>query len=277
MSGGVDVGPVRVGGGAPLVAICGPCQMETFDHTMRMAEAVRTAGFVAGVPVIFKASFDKANRTSLSGARGVGITDGLRWLRAVRARVGIPVVTDVHETWQVAAVAEAVDMLQIPALLCRQTDLLVEAGASGLPVMIKKGQFMAAEGMAGAVEKVESGGGDGGVLLCERGSSWGPGRLVVDMTGLEVLRGLGVPVVFDATHSVQRPGALGSESGGERQHVAGLARAAVAVGVDAVFLEVHNRPDAAPSDGPCMLPLVGLAGLLRGLRELDQTRREMFG
>lgn len=270
--------PIPIGYGRPLAFICGPCQMETYDHTMKMAEAVKSAGYVAGVPVIFKASFDKANRTSLSGARGVGIKDGLRWLRAVTAEVGLPVVTDVHETWQVEAVAEVVDMLQIPALLCRQTDLLVAAGASGLPVMVKKGQFMAPEAMYAAVEKVRSGSsGLVDVLLCERGSSWGPGRLVVDMTGLEVMRDMGVPVVFDATHSVQRPGALGDASGGERRHVAGLARAAVAVGVDAVFLEVHDRPSAAPSDGPCMLPLRGLAGLLRGLRELDEKRKEMFG
>jgi 2-dehydro-3-deoxyphosphooctonate aldolase (KDO 8-P synthase) len=251
--------------------------MESLEHTLAMAEAVRAAGEAAGVPVIFKSSFDKANRTSLSGPRGVGITDGLRWLRAVRERVGLPIVTDVHECWQVREVVNVVDMIQIPALLCRQTDLLISAGASGLPVMVKKGQFMAAEGMAEVVKKVEFGGGAGGVLLCERGSSWGPGRLVVDMTGLEVMRRLGVPVVFDATHSVQRPGALGLESGGERRHVAGLARAAVAVGVDAVFLEVHDDPERAPSDGPCMLPLRGLAGPLRGLRELDEKRKEMFG
>jgi 2-dehydro-3-deoxyphosphooctonate aldolase (KDO 8-P synthase) len=268
---------IPIGGGRPLAAICGPCQMETLDHTLRMAEAVADAGLRAGVPVVFKASFDKANRSSLGGTRGVGIKDGLRWLRAVGRQFGLPVVTDVHEAWQVEAVldSEAVDMLQIPALLCRQTDLLVAGGASGLPVMVKKGQFMAPEAMAGAIEKVEAGGGDGGVLLCERGSTFGYGRLVVDMTGLEVMRGFGVPVVFDATHSVQRPGLLGGASGGERRFVPGLARAAVAVGVDAVFLEVHDDPDKAPSDGPCMLPIRGLAWLLSGLRRLDEVRREV--
>jgi 2-dehydro-3-deoxyphosphooctonate aldolase (KDO 8-P synthase) len=274
---GVRIGSVVVGGGAPLAAICGPCQIESRDHTLRMAEAVRVAGLRAGVPVVFKASFEKANRSSLSGATGVGLDAGLRVLAEVRSEVGLPVITDVHETWQCSVVSDVVDALQIPALLCRQTTLLVAAGATGRPVMVKKGQFMAPEAMAGAVEKVEAGGRGGGVILCERGTSFGYGRLVVDMTGLEVMRGLGVPVVFDATHSVQRPGSLGGASGGERARVPGLARAAVAVGVDAVFLEVHDDPDRALSDGPCMLPVESLAGLLSGLRKLDETRREMFG
>lgn len=267
---------IPIGYGRPLAAICGPCQIESRAHTLMMAGAVLRAGQDTGVPVVFKASFDKANRSSVGGARGVGLVEGLDILAEVRARFGLPVVTDVHETWQVRMVAEVVDMIQIPALLCRQTDLLVAAGRTGLPVMVKKGQFMAAEAMIGAVEKVESGGGDK-VLLCERGSCWGPGRLVVDMAGLEVMRGFGVPVVFDATHSVQMPGSLGGSSGGVRARVFGLARAAVAVGVDAVFLEVHDDPDRALSDGPCMLPVQGLARMLADLRQLDEVRREVMG
>jgi 2-dehydro-3-deoxyphosphooctonate aldolase (KDO 8-P synthase) len=269
---GVRVGKVLVGGRAPLVAICGLCVIESRDHTLRMAEAVKAAGWDASVPVIFKASFDKANRTSLDGARGVGLVKGAAILDEVRRKTGLPVVTDVHDEAHVTALSGVVDMLQIPALLCRQTDLLVCAGATGLPVMVKKGQFMAPEAMAGAVEKVESGG-DGGVLLCERGTSFGYGRLVNDMRGLEIMRGFGVPVVFDATHSVQEPGGLGASSGGQRRHVPALARAAVAVGVDAVFLEVHDDPDRALSDGPCVWPVARLAGLLRQLRAIDEVVR----
>lgn len=264
----VKVGPIAVGGGAPLVAICGPCVIESREHALRMADKVISAAFTAGVPVIFKASFDKANRTSKDSPRGVGIIQGMSILADVRNRTGMPVVTDVHDQVQAVVAGEVVDMLQIPALLCRQTDLLVAAGDAGVPVMVKKGQFMAPEAMGGAIEKVGS-----DVLLCERGTSFGYGRLVNDMRGLEVMREFGVPVVFDATHSVQEPGGLGGASGGQRGHVPALARAAVAVGVDAVFIETHDDPDRALSDGPCMWPVERLAALLTSLREIDEVVR----
>ncbi len=271
MTGGGAVrvaGDVVVGDGG-LVGICGPCVIEGRDVTLRIADGVRDAAERAGLPVVFKASFDKANRTSLRGFRGIGMERGLRVLEEVRRECGMPVLTDVHEVGQVAAAAQVVDVLQVPAFLCRQTDLLVAAGATGKPVNVKKGQFVAPADMRHAVEKVREGGA-GGVMLTERGTSFGYGDLVVDMRSLPVLRGFGCPVVFDATHAVQRPSAAGDRSGGDRSMVPVLARAAAAVGVDALFVETHEDPDRALSDGPNSVPLQELARLLHQVRQLSE-------
>jgi 2-dehydro-3-deoxyphosphooctonate aldolase (KDO 8-P synthase) len=265
--------PIRDGvvvGAGQLVLLCGPCVVEGRDVTFRIAEGVRAAAESAGLPVVFKASFDKANRTSIEGFRGIGADEALRVLEQVRDLTGMPVLTDIHEVAQVEAVAQVVDVLQIPAFLCRQTDLLVAAGTTAKPVNIKKGQFMAPADMRHAVDKVRQGGGGGGVMLTERGTSFGYGDLVVDMRSLPVLRGLGCPVVFDATHAVQRPSAAGDRSGGDRAMVPVLLRAAVAVGVDAVFLETHEDPDRALSDGPNSVPLAVLPRLLEQVRLLAE-------
>ena len=268
----VTIGPVTLGDGG-LVLIAGPCQIEGRDHARRIAEAAAEAAAAAGIPLIFKASYDKANRTSLTGARGVGIGPGLEILAGIRADLGLPVLTDVHEPGQCAIAAQAVDVLQIPAFLCRQTDLLLAAGETGRAVNIKKGQFLAPWDMAPVAAKIASTG-NRRVLLTERGTSFGYNTLVNDMRALPQMRETGYPVVFDATHSVQQPGALGGASGGQRAFVAPLARAAVAMGVDAVFIETHDDPDRAPSDGPAMLPLADLAPLLRRLVALHRTLRE---
>ena len=250
--------PVRVAdceiGGEALALIAGPCVLE--DPTVAQATAARLRDIAQElvIPFIFKASFDKANRTSVTSYRGPGLERGLEILARIRESVGVPVVSDVHEPSQVAPAAQVLDMLQIPAFLCRQTDLLVAAGESGLPVNIKKGQFVAPGDMRHCLEKVRSTGNQA-VTLCERGSSFGYHNLVVDMRGIAIMRGLGVPVVFDATHSVQLPGGGGGTSSGERQFVAPLARAAIAAGADALFAEVHPDPDRALCDGPNMLPL----------------------
>ncbi|MCQ2379616.1 MAG: 3-deoxy-8-phosphooctulonate synthase [Victivallaceae bacterium] len=236
-------------GDGKLAVIAGPCMAESLDVCLRTAEFLVKLCSELGVNYVFKASYDKANRTSAGSRRGPGIQEGLGFLRAVAERFNVPVITDVHESGDVPTVAQAVDMLQIPAFLCRQTDLLVAAGRTGLPVNIKKGQFMAPEDMKGAVEKVRSAGNDK-VMLCERGTSFGYHNLVVDMRGLIAMRGLGVPVVFDATHSVQIPSGNGGCSGGRRDLVYPLAGAAAAVGIDALFCEVHPDPDNAFSDGP---------------------------
>jgi 2-dehydro-3-deoxyphosphooctonate aldolase (KDO 8-P synthase) len=264
----VDVADgVRIGDGS-LALIAGPCVLESRDLVYEVAETLQSTCARLNVPFVFKASFDKANRTSARSFRSVGFEPALEILTELRHRLGVPVVTDVHESWQVEPAAAAVDLLQIPAFLCRQTDLLVAAGASGRPVNVKKGQFMAPEDMAYAVEKVGPG---GGVLLTERGSTFGYRDLVVDFRGLEVMRRL-APVVFDATHSVQSPGGAGGRSGGNREHVAPLARAAVAVGVDALFLETHPSPDEALSDGPNMLPLTAIETLLTDCLALHRAR-----
>lgn len=248
----VSVGSVPFGDGAPLGVIAGPCAAESLGLCLEVAEAMAGACADAGAGCVFKASFDKANRTSAGSGRGPGIEEGLSMLAKVRERCGVPVITDVHEPGQAATAAEAVDALQVPAFLCRQTDLLAAAAETGLPVMVKKGQFLAAEDMAGAVGKA---GGKGGVMLCERGTFFGYRDLVVDMRSLVVMRALGAPVVFDATHSVQRPGAAGGSSGGAREMSAPLARAACAVGVDGLFLEAHPDPARAVSDRETQLPL----------------------
>jgi 2-dehydro-3-deoxyphosphooctonate aldolase (KDO 8-P synthase) len=260
----VRVGPVAVGGGRPLVLIGGPCVMEPNDLTLTIARRLVEIGAALGVHLIFKASFDKANRTSKSSYRGPGLDEGLRVFERVKAETGMPVTTDVHETHQAAPIAEVVDLLQIPAFLARQTDLLEAAAATGRPVNVKKGQFMAPWDMANVVAKVMGRGGSG-VLLTERGTTFGYGRLVNDFRAIPLMQATGAPVVFDATHSVQLPsaGAGGTVTSGEREMVPYLARAAVAAGCDALFLEVHPRPEEALSDGPNALRLDDLADLLR--------------
>lgn len=256
--------------GAPPFLIAGPCVIESEALCLRIAERLAEIGADLNMPIIFKASFDKANRTSVNSFRGHGLDEGLRVLEKVRLETGLPVLTDVHLPDQVAAVAAVVDMLQTPAFLARQTDLIMQAAASGKPVNIKKAQFMAPDDMAAVLKKAQTAATNAGVrdpqiMLCERGSSFGYNNLVVDMRGLVIMREMGCPVVFDATHSVQLPGGGGDHSLGQRQFVAPLARAAVAVGVDGLFMETHPDPDAALSDGPNMVPLDGLPDLLRQL------------
>jgi 2-dehydro-3-deoxyphosphooctonate aldolase (KDO 8-P synthase) len=260
----VTVGPVAVGRGRPLALIAGPCVMEPNDLTLVIARRLAAICERLGVPLILKASFDKANRTSKASYRGPGMREGLKVFARVKAETGLPVTTDVHETHQAAPIAEVVDLLQIPAFLARQTDLLEAAAATGRPLNVKKGQFMAPWDMANVVDKVTSVSGSG-LLLTERGTTFGYGRLVNDFRAIPQMQGTGAPVVFDATHSVQLPGAGagGTATGGERAMVPYLARAAVAAGTDALFLEVHPDPDRALSDGPNALRLDDLEGLLR--------------
>jgi 2-dehydro-3-deoxyphosphooctonate aldolase (KDO 8-P synthase) len=263
----VSVGPVRIGGGRPLVLIGGPCAIENETHALMTAERLAAIAAERGVPFIYKSSYDKANRSSLESYRGPGLREGLRILRRVRETVGVPVLSDVHDVAEVGPAAEVLDVLQIPAFLARQTDLVVAAARTGKPVNVKKPQFVAPEDMAHVVAKARSTGNEA-ILLTERGTSFGYHNLVVDMRGLLRLRELGYPVVFDATHSVQLPGARGDRSGGERQYVPALARAAVAVGVDALFMEMHEDPDRTMpdgrplSDGPNMLRIDDLPRLL---------------
>ena len=266
----VSVGPLRIGGGNPLALLAGPCAIQDETHALKTAETLVSIAADAGVPFVYKSSYDKANRSSVRSYRGPGLREGLRILRRVRESFGCPVLSDVHEPGDVPAAAEVLDLLQIPAFLCRQTDLVLACAKSGRTVNVKKGQFVAPWDMQNVVEKLRSGGCED-VLLTERGASFGYNNLVVDFRGLRVMQGLGVPVVFDATHSVQLPGGQGTSSGGERQYVEPLARAAVAFGVDAVFMEVHEDPDHAPSDGPTMLPLARLPRLLRELRAIERT------
>jgi 2-dehydro-3-deoxyphosphooctonate aldolase (KDO 8-P synthase) len=240
------------GDGQPLLVLAGPCVVEEPDFMVRMARTVKEITDRHGANLVFKSSFDKANRSSGATARGPGLENGLAVLAAVKEQVGVPIVTDIHESWQAAPTAEVADVLQIPAFLSRQTDLLNAAGATGLPVNVKKGQFLSPPEMANAVKKLEAAGSDR-ILLTERGTTFGYNDLVVDFRGLPQLRALGYPVVFDATHSVQQPGGLGSASGGQREYVPHLARAAAAVGIDGLFVEVHEDPDSAPSDGPNMV------------------------
>ncbi|MBI5506581.1 MAG: 3-deoxy-8-phosphooctulonate synthase [Deltaproteobacteria bacterium] len=254
---------VRAGGGA-LFLIAGPCVIESRDSVMRHGEKLARISDAVGIPIIFKASWDKANRTSHTSFRGLGLDQGLALLAEVRAASGLPVLTDVHETVQVAPTAEVADVLQIPSLLCRQTDLVQAAAASGKPVNIKKGQFLAPRDMHHVLAKAREAGG-AKVLLTERGTTFGYGSLVNDFRSLPIMRELGAPVVFDATHSVQLPGGAGDKSAGERHFIAPLARAAVAVGIDGLFMEVHENPEVALSDGPNSLPLSELPALLERL------------
>ena len=264
----VRVRDVEIGNDLPFVLIAGPCQIESEAHAFEMADALRTIAHAAGVGLIYKSSFDKANRTSAGAARGVGIVRGLQILAAVRERFQIPVLTDVHAPEQCDPVAEAVDVLQIPAFLCRQTDLLLAAGETGRTVNVKKGQFLAPWDMEHVAAKIASTGNES-ILLTERGTSFGYNTLVNDFRGLPVMAAAGYPVVYDATHSVQQPGGLGGASGGQREFAPVLARAALAVGVAALFIECHPDPDHAPSDGPTMLSLAAMPALIARLKALD--------
>jgi 2-dehydro-3-deoxyphosphooctonate aldolase (KDO 8-P synthase) len=269
----VHVGNVTIANDRPLALIAGPCQIESRAHAFETAHALVELTGRLGIGLIYKSSYDKANRSSIETPRGVGIEEGLAILAAVRERYGCPVLTDVHTAEQCAAAAEAVDVLQIPAFLCRQTDLIVAAAATGRPLNIKKGQFLAPWDMKNVVAKITSAG-NRNVLVTERGASFGYNTLVSDMRALPILaRDTGAPVIFDATHSVQQPGGQGTSSGGEREFVPVLARAAVAVGVAGVFIETHQDPDRAPSDGPNMVPLKDMEALLRRLMEFDRLAK----
>ena len=266
------VGNVEIGGGA-LFLIAGPCLVESESHALKMAEAIRAITDRVGVPYIFKSSYDKANRTSINSERGIGIEAALRILGRVRDEAGVAILTDVHATDQVQGAAEVADVLQIPAFLSRQTDLIVEAARSGRAVNIKKGQFLAPSDMKHAIEKATAQGNER-VMITERGTSFGYNNLVVDFRGIPIMREFGYPVVHDVTHSLQRPGGLGSASGGDSQFIEYLARAGVACGVDGVFMEVHDNPAAALSDGPNSLPLARLEPLLEKLKAIHELVRD---
>lgn len=267
---------MAIGGGAPLALLAGPCAIEDEAHALRTAEALVRITADARVPFVYKSSYDKANRSALGSYRGPGLREGLRVLARVRATLGCPVLSDVHLPSEVPEAAEALDLLQVPAFLCRQTDLVVACGRSGRPVNVKKGQFMAPWDMRNVVEKLRAAGCQA-ITLTERGATFGYNNLVVDFRSLAIMRGFGTPVVFDATHAVQLPGGLGDRSGGERRYVRALARAAVAFGVDALFMEVHEDPDRAPSDGPTMLPLAWLPGLLAEVRAIAAAAGQARG
>ena len=268
------IGNVELGGGE-LFLIAGPCVVESEAHAMKMAEAISQITRRLGVPYIFKASYDKANRTSATSHRGPGVEEGLRVLGRVRSEFGLPVLTDVHETTQVRAAAEVADVLQIPAFLCRQTDLIIEVARTGRAVNVKKGQFLAPHDMKNAIAKVTSQNNER-VIITERGTSFGYNNLVVDFRGLPIMRGFGYPVVYDITHSLQRPGGLGTATGGDSEFIEYMARAGVACGVDGVFMEVHDNPSAALSDGPNSLPLERLAPLLEKLKAIHALVKDQL-
>ncbi len=257
----VRVGNIAIANHLPFTLIAGPCQIESRAHALEVAMALRELSAATGVPIIYKSSYDKANRTSATAARGVGMAEGLAILAEVREQTGLPTLTDVHAADQCAPAAEAVDVLQIPAFLCRQTDLLLAAGQTGKAINVKKGQFLAPWDMTNVAAKIASTG-NRNILLCERGASFGYNTLVSDFRALPIMARTGYPVVFDATHSVQQPGGQGTSSGGEREFAPVLARAALAVGVAAVFIETHPDPDRAPSDGPNMIPLREMPALI---------------
>ena len=267
----VAFGGLRVGNDQPLLVIAGPCQLESLDHAQMIAGVMAEACAAAGAQYVFKASYDKANRTSLSGRRGMGMAAGLKVLEAVRGS-GIPVLTDIHDAEQAREAAQVVDVIQIPAFLCRQTDLLLAAGETGAVVNIKKGQFLAPWDMANVAEKVASTGNER-ILLTERGASFGYNTLVTDMRSLPILARTGYPVIMDATHSVQQPGGLGGSSGGQREFAPVMARAAVSLGIAGVFIETHEAPDTAPSDGPNMIPLDKMAALVASLMAFDRLAK----
>ena len=269
----ISIGNLTVGNDLPLTLIAGPCALESRGHAMEMSSALVEMTSRLGIGLIYKTSFDKANRTSLSNSRGLGLEASLPILADIREKHGCPVVTDVHLPDQCAVVAEAVDVLQIPAFLCRQTDLIMAAAATGKALNIKKGQFLAPRDMKNVVAKAEAGG-NRNIMVCERGVSFGYNTLVSDMRALPQLAEEGYPVVFDATHSVQQPGGQGTASGGQREFVPVLARAAVAIGIAAVFIETHQDPDSAPSDGPNMVPLDQLEELLKKLMAFDRVAKE---
>jgi 2-dehydro-3-deoxyphosphooctonate aldolase (KDO 8-P synthase) len=269
----VTVGSTRFGNALPLALIAGPCALESRAHALEMASALKEMTGRVGIGLVYKTSFDKANRTGATASRGLGLDAALPIFAEIRATLGLPVLTDVHEAAQCARVAEAVDVLQIPAFLCRQTDLLIAAAETGRAVNVKKGQFLAPWDMANVVAKL-IGAGNANVLVTERGASFGYNTLVSDMRALPVLAKTGAPVIFDATHSVQQPGGQGTSSGGQREFVPVLARAAVAVGVAGVFIETHQDPDAAPSDGPNMIPIKQLEALLETLIQFDALAKQ---
>jgi 2-dehydro-3-deoxyphosphooctonate aldolase (KDO 8-P synthase) len=268
----VSTSSVKFGNALPISLIAGPCQMESRDHAFMMAGRLKEICSRLGIGLVYKSSFDKANRTSLKGRRGVGLDKSLAVFADIRKELGLPVLTDVHENGQCAEVASVVDVLQIPAFLCRQTDLLIAAAQTGRIINVKKGQFLAPWDMKNVLSKVVESG-NPNVLLTERGASFGYNTLVSDMRALPIMEEMGAPVIFDATHSVQQPGGQGASSGGDRRMVPVLARAAVAVGVAGVFIETHEDPENAPSDGPNMVPLDKLEGLLRTLMALDKVAK----
>jgi 2-dehydro-3-deoxyphosphooctonate aldolase (KDO 8-P synthase) len=268
----VTVGSLAIGNHCPFVLIAGPCQIESRSHALEVADALRGIADRTGVGIIYKSSYDKANRTSASAARGIGMDAGLTILNDVREATGLPVLTDVHTAEQCAAAGQVVDVLQIPAFLCRQTDLLLAAGETGRAINVKKGQFLAPWDMVNVAAKIASTG-NHNILLCERGASFGYNTLVSDMRSLPIMARTGYPVVFDATHSVQQPGGQGTSSGGQREFAPVLARAALAVGVAAVFIETHPDPDHAPSDGPNMIPLREMEALVTRLLAFDRLAK----
>ena len=275
----VSVGNVSFGNRLPFVLIAGPCPMESREHALEMASALKEMTGRLHIPFVFKASFDKANRTSGSAARGIGLAKAMEVFAEIKSKLGLPVITDVHDAAQCAPVAEVVDILQIPAFLCRQTDLLLAAAATGRAINVKKGQFLAPWDMKNVAAKI-TGAGNPNVLVCERGASFGYNTLVSDMRSLPIMaRDTGAPVVYDATHSVQQPGGQGGSSGGQREFVPVLARAAISIGVSSVFIETHEEPSRAPSDGPNMVPLNEMEALLADLKAFDQLAkaRPLFG
>ena len=270
----IKVGNTAIGGTNPFALITGPCQLESRDHAFMMAEKIAEACAKSGTQFIFKASYDKANRSSINTQRGLGIEEGLRILSDIRAAFGCPILTDVHEAAQCQTAAGVVDILQIPAFLCRQTDLLLAAGKTSRAINVKKGQFLAPWDMQNVADKIASTGNDR-ILLCDRGTSFGYNTLVSDFRGLPIMANTGYPVVFDATHSVQQPGGQGTTSGGQREFAPVLARAACAVGIAALFIETHQDPDTAPSDGPNMIPVDQMGDLINELRGFDALRKSL--
>jgi len=270
----VSIGSLTLGNDLPLALIAGPCQMESREHALQTAAILKDLCAKAGIGLIYKTSFDKANRTSVSTARGIGIEESRPIFAEIRESLGVPTLTDVHLPEHCAAMAEVVDVLQIPAFLCRQTDLLLAAGQTGRAINVKKGQFLAPWDMVNVAKKIESTGNDK-VMLCERGASFGYNTLVTDMRSLPIMARTGCPVVFDATHSVQQPGGQGTTSGGQREFAPILARAAVSIGVAAVFAETHENPDCAPSDGPNMIPLAAMPAFIAQLIAFDQLAKSL--
>jgi 2-dehydro-3-deoxyphosphooctonate aldolase (KDO 8-P synthase) len=269
----VNIGSLNVANNRPLTLIAGPCAMENRNHALKTAQILKSLTDNLGIGLIYKSSFDKANRTSVDGLRGIGMDEALDVFDEIRETYGCPVITDVHEPWQCEKVAKSVDVLQIPAYLCRQTDLLVAAGETGCAINVKKGQFLAPWDMVNVIGKIESTG-NRNIMLCERGASFGYNTLVSDMRSIPILSATGYPVVFDATHSVQQPGGQGGHSGGQREFAPVLARAAISIGVAAVFIETHEDPDSAPSDGPNMIPLDKLSGVLESLMAFDKLAKD---
>ncbi len=268
----IEVDQLKIGNNQPFTLIAGPCQMESKEHAFEMCDALKQLTQSLGIQFIYKTSYDKANRTSLSGKRGLGIDKGLEVFKDLKDHFGVPVITDVHTVEQCSIVSEVVDILQIPAFLCRQTDLLVAAAKTGKTINVKKGQFLAPWDMKNVAAKISDSGNDN-IMLCERGASFGYNTLVSDMRSIPIMKQTGYPVIYDATHSVQQPGGLGGSSGGDRTMVPVLARAAVAVGVAGVFIETHEDPDNAPSDGPNMVKLSDLPDVLQKLMEFDKIAK----